>query len=109
MYAMNAGGKIDLSGAWDTLWNSLVAEGDFGKITKLLGVIGVVIVVFAVGKYLWSKGTGRGGGGGGQNNIMGAVVVGALLAAPDFLLPIILQIFDVVANAVTSVFKNTTK
>lgn len=107
MYAMAAGDKIDLSGAWDDLWNALTAGTGFESVTKLMAVIGVALVVFAVVKWAWAKGTGRGGGGG--NNVAGALLVGALLAAPDVLLPIVLQIFDVVANAVKSVFESNTR
>ena len=107
MVPMKAGGAntIDLSGKWDTLWAGLVGGTEFGKITGLLGVIGVAIVAMALIKWAWDR--RRGGGAGQSGAVWGALLVGALLSAPDLIIPILLTILDVIGNAVISVWNKS--
>lgn len=91
-----AGGEVDLSSAWDGLWNA-ITSGVGPGLPRLMAAIGVALVAWAIVKWAWDR--RRGGGGGGGGGIMGALVIGAILAAPSTLLPIALTLVDGVANA----------
>jgi len=109
------GESVDLSKGWTDVWDGLKGDGAFAGVMNLLTAVGAVIVVMAVAKMLWEKRRGGGGGGGGagggkgSEGIMWALALGAMLAAPNLILPILLQILDVIANGVAGVFKNTSK
>lgn len=107
-----AGDKtVDLAGGWSTFWTG-IQKGNptFSSITTLMTVIGTIVVVMAFGKWLWEKrkGTGGGGGGGRSDGILWALAAGAMLAAPNLIIPIVLTILDTVANGVAGVFDTTT-
>lgn len=101
-----AAGDVDLAGSWETFMAAI--EGSAGPILKLLGVIGVLVVVLAIVKWAWDRRRGQGGFGGGQSSgaIWGALLVGALLSAPTVVIPLVLEIFDVIANAAIDVFES---
>lgn len=88
--------KVDLAGGWNNVWG--VIKGALGGFAGLLTAVGVIVVVAALVKWLWDK--RRGGGGGGSAAVGWAIAVGSVLAAPGLIIPLILGIFDVVANAV---------
>lgn len=95
-------GKINLKGSWDSLWNAL--QGQAGPILDLCAVVGVVIVVAALGKWFWER--RRGQGGGNSSGIWWALAIGCMLSAPSIIIPICLFMFDVVANAAVDVFNS---
>lgn len=111
--ASSDGDRVDLSKGWTDVWLGLKDDGAFAGVMNLLTAVGAVIVVMAVAKLLWEKRRGGGGGGmgggKGSEGIMWALALGALLAAPNLILPVLLQILDVIANGVAGVFKNTSK
>lgn len=93
---------LDLRGNWDTIWSAV--SGD-SKAPLILGIFGTIVVLFALIAFIWARrrgGGGGGGGGGGQNGrtafLIGAMVVGALCAAPTVILPLGLGVFDLVGN-----------
>lgn len=93
------GKTLNLSGAWDTFWRN-ISGGNFGQFLTLLAVIGMLIIVAGIVKYLWDK---RRGGGGNTNALVWTIVVGAVLAAPALIIPILLAAIDIVVNAVVKV------
>lgn len=98
-------GEVDLGGSWEQFWNAV--QGQAGPILDLLGVIGVLMVVLAVVKWAWDRRRGQGGGYGQQSNaIWGALLIGSILSAPGIVLPIVLYMFDVIANAAIDVFNS---
>lgn len=108
------GESVDLSKGWTDVWVGLKGNGAFAGVMNLLTAVGAVIVVMAIAKLLWEKRRGGGGGGGmgggkGSEGIMWALALGALLAAPNLILPVMLQILDIIANGVAGVFTNTQK
>ena len=110
--ASENGDTVDLRGGWESVWNGL-KDGNpaFAGVMNLLTAVGAVIVVMAIAKLLWEKRRGSGGGGGmgggKTDGIMWALALGAILAAPNLILPVLLTILDSVANGIASVFQNT--
>lgn len=93
--------NVDLVSGWNGVWSSI--QSTVGtQLTGLLTAVGVLIVVFALGKWFWER--RRGGGGAGHSALMYSMAVGALLASPDLVLPVLLTIIDYLCNAVVGVF-----
>ena len=91
--------NIDLTSGWDTLWASIV--GATGQtFTNVLTVVGVALMIFAAGKWIWSRRTGRGN----SNDVTYSMVFGALLAGPQVVIPLILTFFELVINLGVGVF-----
>ncbi|GAA4188812.1 hypothetical protein GCM10022288_15640 [Gryllotalpicola kribbensis] len=89
-------GTINFKGAWDTTWRSI--SGVIGpQVTGLMTIIGVLLVVFAVGKWIFDKRRG-GGAASGLGPVLWALIAGALLAAPGVIIPAFLGILDTVIN-----------
>lgn len=103
------GGKneVDFSGGWNEFWDSLTKGVGADSIINLMSVIGVAFVVVALIAWAVKKATGKNVPG-GQGGIGGALILGAVLCAPSVVIPMILTLFDLVANAFVSVFTNST-
>lgn len=104
--------KIDLAGGWDRLWTSISGGEGIAQIANLATVVGVIIVVAAIVKWAWEKrrsggGGGGGGGGGRPDGILWALLVGAILAGPNLILPMFLTVLDTLANAVINLWNST--
>lgn len=99
--------NIDLSGSWDSFWGTF--QGSIGPVMTLITMVGMLLVVGSVLKWLWDRRRGGGGGGGGgmggANTVMWTLLLGATLAAPNLLIHQILTFLDAVANAFVSVFQ----
>lgn len=90
--------QVDFAGAWDAFWSR--AQGQLGDILVLAGIVGVLLVVGALVMYFYRKSRG---GGGNTTGLVWTMVVGGILAAPAFLIPIILNVVDFVINTIASV------
>lgn len=90
--------KSNLKDGWDAVW-SAVKTGAPG-LSELLLSVGVVLMVFALGKWLWDK---RKGGGGNSSALLWTAVVGAALAGPEVIFPIMLGIVDWLINTVVGI------
>lgn len=101
---MRTAKDVNLTESWGTLWSAITA-GIGPGLPRLMAIIGVALVAFAIVKWAWDRrrGGGMGKGGGG---IMGALLIGAILSSPSVLLPIFLTIVDGVANAVIQIWNN---
>lgn len=89
-------GSINLAGAWDSFWKSI--SGALGtQVTGLMTIIGVLLVVFAIGKWIFDKRRG-GGATNGLGPLLWALIAGALLAGPGVVIPAFLGILDSVIN-----------
>ena len=94
--------SVDFASSWTTLWNSV--SGSISGLTKILGIIGLLLVVGSVLKWLWDR--RRGGVGGGfqaHSHILFTLVLGAVLAAPNFMIDWMLVILDTIVNAIASI------
>lgn len=104
-----AGGKVDLSGLWDKFYGALTASTGFDKISLILGIVGLLVVLIALCKFFWDKRNGGGmGGRGGGGNLMWPIMVGLFLSAPSIVIPVFLQIIDIILNAVVTLMTRVT-
>ncbi|WP_344808182.1 hypothetical protein [Microlunatus ginsengisoli] len=86
--------EVNLSGQWNTFWSTL--KQAVPSLPTVLGMLALIMVVCAIVMWVWGK---RRNIRAGDNQILlGALAVGALFAAPDIVLPILLTIIDGVAN-----------
>lgn len=101
--------KVNMAGAWDTFWASIQSDGTVIGLKSLMALVGMLIVVFSIAKWMWSKNKPNGGGGrnGTPQTVIWALACGVLLAAPNLILPPVLTILDTIANGVLSVFNST--
>jgi hypothetical protein len=95
--------SVDLSGAWSTFWSAVTASAG-AQLTNVLSVLGVAVLVFAVVGYLWQRARNVGGD---SSKLVWAVAIGATLAAPGVIFPLMLTLVDVIANAGISVYQAT--
>lgn len=93
---------INLRGGWADLIGTLNPSP---QLLTLLTCIGVGIVVLALLKALWDK---RRGGGGGFTAIIWPLAIGAALAGPTIVIPILLWGADTVVNAALALINKAT-
>ncbi|HEY8717239.1 hypothetical protein [Pengzhenrongella sp.] len=89
---------VDLAGAWSGLWGRISGASGVSGLITLMTWVGVGMVVFAVVKWAWSR--RRGGAQAGQ--IGWPIFVGAMLAAPAAVVPAVLWVCDLGANALVN-------
>lgn len=96
---------INLSGGWATLWSALnIPPG----LTVVLTVVGVIIVVFAIIKWIIDrKRMGNSNMGQSSTPLMWAMIAGAALAAPNIIIPIALTFLDWIINGLVSLWNGT--
>lgn len=95
---------VNLAGGWDRFWSAIkdVVSGD---IMNLLTIVGVILVIFAVAKYLFDKRRG-GGAAQGLGVVFWTLMVGALLSAPQVIFPLALRLLDIVANLFLAIVRS---
>ncbi|AYG03422.1 hypothetical protein [Gryllotalpicola protaetiae] len=91
-------GNIDLVTPWNTLWSS-VQDTVGPQILNLMTIVGVILVVFAIGKWIFDKRRG-GGAHKGLDTLLWAFLAGCVLAAPGLLIPAVVNFLDYGANAI---------
>ena len=85
---------VNFAGDWtsvDTALNSALGP----SLVTFLGVVGTLLIVLSVAKYLWDR---RRGGGGNHQHVLYTTLFGAILAVPAVVMPAILTIVDAVVN-----------
>lgn len=92
---------VDLAGAWDKIWSAVSAVAGT-EVTTLLTFIGVILVIFAIGKFIFDKRRG-GGATSGLTAVIWTLIAGGLLAAPNLIIPLALTLLDWVANAIIKI------
>ncbi|GAB3176137.1 hypothetical protein GCM10027059_50530 [Myceligenerans halotolerans] len=88
---------IDLDGSWSVLWGSIISASGMGRVADLVSVLGVALVVVSVIGWIWQR--RRRGGGGRNAGLVVALIIGAIMAGPNVLLPRLLWIVDALVNA----------
>ncbi len=95
---------INLESSWNTLWGNI--QQSVGSLLTILGYVGMLLVVGSVLKWLWDRRRGQGGQGfQAHSHVVYTLVLGAVLAAPDVMIPWMLGALDAVANGISSVGK----
>ena len=95
--------EIDISRHWETFWSALTRNAG-GGLTTVMAWVGLAVVAAAVAVLIWRK--FRRKGEQGQAGMLGwAILFGALLAGPDLLFPVLLNIVDAVANTAIGMWK----
>lgn len=87
--------NVNLRGAWTGLW-AKINTGDFSQVLTLITWVGVALLAFALVKWAWNKRKGSAQG----SEVLYSAIIGAVFSAPNFLIPLVLGIFDAVANTV---------
>jgi len=95
------GSTLNLSGAWKAFWEGI--SSGLGNLPMGLAIIGMLIIVAGLVKFFWDK---RRGGGGNNSQLVWTSVVGALLAAPNLIIPLLLGILDLVVNMFVKLVKS---
>lgn len=90
---------IDFSGAWSRFWGAI--SGSLGGLADLLAVVGMLMLVGAFFGWLMQKRKG-GGFSQGASGLVVTMLVGGILAGPNILIPIFLNLFDFAVNAAVS-------
>jgi len=90
MNLANPVGNPNLRGAWGNAQQIISGALGPGFLGVLAG-IGIIMILFAVAKFFWDKRRGNGGNSKGMWFLIGA---GAILAAPEVLMPWLLGIVD---------------
>lgn len=103
--AAAAGAGINLAGGWSKFWTA-VSAAIGTQILTLLTIIGVLMVVGAIIKWIFDK---RRGGGAmqGSGAVLWTLVAGSILAAPAIIVPLLLKILDAVINTLVALFNAT--
>lgn len=90
--------SVNFTGPWSTLWGK-VNQGTFGDFMTLMTFIGIGVVIIAIGKLVWDKRRG----GGNPQPVLWSLLAGALFAAPNALIPIVLKLAEIVVNTIARV------
>lgn len=93
---------INLKGQWGTLWDTLKTA--VPSLPTILGMLALVMVVLAIVSWLWGK--RRNIRGGDNQPMIGAVIVAAVFAAPDLVIPLLLTVIDGIGNFVIQLGQN---
>lgn len=97
--------EVDLSGQWGTLWGTL--KQALPALPTMLGMVALILVVLAIISWIWGK--RRNIKAGDNQAMIGAIIVAAVFAAPDLVIPLLLTIIDGVANFVIRLTGNVVK
>lgn len=93
-----AADAVDFAGSWDDFWSA--AGPELNSIVTLLGIVGLLLVAGGIVMWIYRKSRG---GGGNTSGLVWTIVVGGILAGPNFLIPIILNVVDFFINTVAGV------
>jgi hypothetical protein len=95
-------GAINLTAGWTKLW-SAISGVIGGQVSTLLTIAGVILVIFAIGKYFFDKRRGGGSASQGLGTVMWTLVCGAILAAPQVIIPLVLTLLDFAINTIVAI------
>lgn len=85
--------KVDFVGNWNKAW--AVLSNGTESIWTTVAIVGIVVLVFSIGKFIWDR---KRGSGGNTAGLLGAAAVGALMCSPQVVIPILLMIFQIIVN-----------
>ncbi|MHB1974095.1 MAG: hypothetical protein ACYCR4_07370 [Acidimicrobiales bacterium] len=85
---------VNFAGDWSSIDSALTSALGSSLVT-FMGVIGTLLIVFALLKYFWER---RRTGQGNHQHIAWTMLIGAILAVPAVVMPALLTIIDAVVN-----------
>jgi len=97
---------IDLASSWSSLWGKI--SGPLGPFLSLFALVGAAMVVFGIVKWVLDMRKG-GGGIASHKKLIFTILVGAILAGPDIVMPIFLTIVDGAANVFVGIVSSLSK
>lgn len=92
--------NVDFVSGWDSLWGPIRSGGN-GNLIVVASAIGVLLIIVAVLGFLWKKRKGGGGGAGASLGI--PLTIGAILAGPNVVIPLLLRFAQFIVNIVIAV------
>lgn len=99
---------INLKGSWNEFAAAVNNATGIGSLLDLLAIVGMLIVAAAFIKWGWDRRkSGLQGAGQGSGGLTGALIVGLILAAPGFVIPAVLGVFDIFINALVRIWNAT--
>lgn len=101
VYMPMAASSGSLAGNFTTFWNTL--KGQWTTLPTLLTVIGMILVIAAVVKFVFAKARGKGGD---AKELVISVLVGAFLLKPDIVIKIVLSFADGIIKAATTLLNS---
>lgn len=85
---------------WVSLWNTV--SGAFGGLATLLTWIGIILLTVSVITWIMRKARG---GGGNTTGLVWTTVIGAILCAPQFLMPLIFGLIDLIIGVIIALWQ----
>ena len=92
---------VNLTSGWNTLWGA-ISGAIGGPIMTLLTIIGVILVIGSIITWVFQK--RRGGSAiSGLGPVLWTLLAGAMLAAPQVIIPLFLTILDFIINTIIAI------
>lgn len=88
---------IDLTGGWDTIWGAVSSTDP--TFFKVMTVVAVALLIGALIGFAWKKRNG----GGNTKPLLWTIVVAAILAGPQVIIPIVLNIIEVLIDLIANI------
>jgi hypothetical protein len=98
-----SGDAVDFDGSWRQAWGAVTGAAGISGVMTLLGIAGMGIALIALISWLFERRRSGQMGGPGTNKLLWAVLVGAVIAAPNMLIPLVLWLMDALVNGVGKV------
>lgn len=88
--------KVSVAAEWDNFWSAITSSNP--QVTGVLSFLGIAIAVWAV--IVWIRDSRRGSTTQAGKGPMWMLFLGLALCAPGVVLPLVLGLFDIIANLV---------
>lgn len=85
--------EFNFKGQWATFWGAVTSAAP--QLVNALGFVAFLILLFALVKYFIERAKGSGGN---TKKFLGMALIAGIFALPNILLPMVLGVFDWVAN-----------
>lgn len=99
------GNSSNLAGAWSSFWGAISGSAGINNLTTILAIVGMLLIVGALVKFVWDK---RRGGGGNSQAVIWTMIVGGILAGPNVFIPLLLTLADFIVNLFETILRSVT-
>lgn len=91
---------VNFVSSWSSIWSAI--SGAVGsQLTTALSIIGGLLVLMSVLKWLWDR--RKGGFQGNHHNLLWTLIIGAVLVSPNTIIPVLLTVVDLVINLIVGI------